>query len=79
MPFVRDLKPSQERSDEVARMQKFLSKKGYLSIASDEYGYYGKKTQAAIDKFQKANGIPKASQYGWWYPKTREAANKQLT
>lgn len=78
-PFTVDLAPSQVKRDEVKRMQRFLEAKGFLAIADAEMGYYGKKTQAAVDKFQKANGITRATQYGWWYPATRAKANSQLT
>lgn len=80
IPFLQDLEPSQAKRDEVARVQRFLVLKGFLAATDvDPYwGCYGKATQGAVDRFQKANGIPTASKYGYWYPKTREAANKQL-
>ena len=78
--FDVNLNPSQNYSAEVRRVQEFLIAKGFLKpIASNEYGYYGKKTQAAIDWFQKANGIVASKQYyGLWYEKTRAAANKLM-
>ncbi len=80
-PFNTDLQPKQAYREEAHRVQQFLVAKGFMATpASNEWGYYGKKTQVAVDKFQKANGIKAgASFYGWWYPQTRTAANKQLT
>lgn len=77
--FETDLAPSQEYRKKVIPMQEFLIDKGFLQpIPINEFGYYGLKTQTAVDKFQKANGIPTATKLGWWYPATREKANKQL-
>ena len=78
-PFKQNLSPLAGYRSEVERVQRFLESKGYPSAGAGEYGYYGKKTQSAVDGFQKANGIPKASKYGWWYDATRNAANNQLT
>lgn len=85
-PFSENLSPSQDKRDEVARMQQYLVDTGFLKPESlvDEAGnsmkgYYGKRTQAAVDRFQKAVGIPSASKFGWWYDKTRAAANARLT
>lgn len=78
-PFVTDLSPSQSYSPEVARMQHFLTDKGFFQDAGPQDGYYGPKTQSAVHGFQQANGIVRTTQYGWWYPMTRAAANRQLT
>lgn len=78
-PFNTDLEPSQTYNDEVKRVQEFLIDRGYLEIIpANNFGYYGMKTQTAIDKFQKANSIPRATKFGWWYPATRAKANQQL-
>lgn len=77
-PFLSNLAPSQAFNAEVSRLQFYLFSKGYMSDPGEGRGYYGPKTQKAVDSFQKAHGIAKASQYGWWYDKTREEANKDL-
>lgn len=79
-PFETNLEPSQTYNPEVARMQHFLVDRGHLdpNVIGVNWGYYGKNTQDAVHRFQLANGITNASKYGWWYPNTRAAANKQL-
>jgi len=79
MPFTEDLSPSQTYRPEVARMQRFLTDKGLFKDAGPQDGYYGPRTQQAVHDFQQANGITKATQFGWWYPMTRAAANRQLS
>lgn len=74
-PFEVNLAPSQTYNAEVERVQKFLK----MPDLGTQYGYYGKKTQAAVDTFQKSHGILGATEYGWWYDKTRDAANTLLT
>lgn len=77
VPFEVDLKPSQTYNSEVKRVQEFLIEKGYMeAIPANNFGYYGKKTQVAVDKFQKDHGITTATQFGWWYSATRKQANK---
>lgn len=78
-PFETNLKPSQEYSDEVKRMQSFLTVLGFFKDSGPQDGYYGPKTQAAVHAFQGAHGILNTTQYGWWYPITRGRANEQLT
>lgn len=78
-PFYEDLEPSQVYSDEVKRVQSFLSAHGFFTDAGTQDGYYGPKTQDAVHAFQQANGIKVTSEYGWWYPLTRSKANQQLT
>lgn len=73
---------------EVQRIQSFLIDKKFMTREDLDWGgqvgagsgWYGRKTSTAVDAFQKANGITALdSSFGWWYPKTRGAANKQLT
>lgn len=78
--FLENLEPSQERRDEVGRVQDYLIAKGYMESPGGNRGFYGPKTQAAIDRFQKEHGIMASPKYfGWWYDRTREEANKQLS
>lgn len=74
-PFEVNLEPSQTYSDEVKRMQSFLITQGLFTDQGTNNGYYGPKTQKAVDAFQKAHGIASATKFGWWYDKTREVAN----
>jgi hypothetical protein len=79
--FHTDLPPSQEKREEVGRVQDYLVDKGFMeaSVRDAGRGYYGPKTQAAVDRFQKAHGIKASAQYyGWWYPNTRQKANENL-
>jgi len=80
-PFNTNLEPSQVYRAEVKRVQQFLVDKKFMAVPGlNEWGFYGKKTQRAIDSFQKRNGIKaSASYFGWWYPQTRNKANQQLT
>lgn len=75
--FSINLEPKNKYQKEVVEVQKFLIAYGYmLPIPENEYGWYGKKTQAAIDTFQKQNNIIASEKYyGWWYDKTRAKAN----
>lgn len=77
--FTVNLEPSQTYRKEVHDVHNFLVAKGYITLSPGEYGYYGKKTQKAIDRFQKDNGIQASPKYfGLWYEKTRAAANKLI-
>ena len=80
MPFMTDLSPSQEYREEVKRMQKYLEIKGhFFTDQGNNDGYYGAVTQRAVHDFQGAHGILNTTQYGWWYPLTRAAANRDLS
>ena len=77
--FTVNLEPSAVKRQEVVKVHQFLVKLGYLSLRPSEYGYYGKKTQAAVDRFQKANGIFATKNfYGYWFQRTRAIANKLI-
>jgi hypothetical protein len=79
-PFLTDLEPSQSYSDEVKRVQEYLVARGFMADQGQNDGYYGPITQAAVNGFQKAHGIQASPGYfGWWYPRTRAAANADLT
>ena len=74
-PFTKVIK-SGEENDEVLKLQEVLVEKGYLS-ADKADGDYGKATQTAVKKFQKANKINgNGKSVG---PATRKALNKMLT
>jgi peptidoglycan hydrolase-like protein with peptidoglycan-binding domain len=78
-PFLTNLEPSQAYNEEVKRMQAFLVWKGYMSDQGQSDGYYGPVTQHAVNAFQKASGIvPSPAYFGWWYDRTRAAANATL-
>jgi uncharacterized surface protein with fasciclin (FAS1) repeats len=55
------------RGENVVQLQNFLSEKGYLS--SQNRGYFGAMTRAALIKFQKENGLHGTGFFG---PLTRE-------
>jgi hypothetical protein len=75
--FTVNLEPSKIYRKSVHDVHNFLVEKGYIKLSPGEYGYYGKKTQAAIHRFQRDNGIIASPKYfGLWYEKTRAAANK---
>jgi peptidoglycan hydrolase-like protein with peptidoglycan-binding domain len=59
---------------QVLTLQKILSSLGYLKVTPT--GFYGSLTQAAVESFQKANGIPTVGTVG---PLTRTALNKYVT
>ena len=59
------------RGTEVSELQKRLASLGYFSGAVT--GYYGPLTQAAVKKFQAANGLTQAGYVG---PGTRAALNR---
>lgn len=74
------------QSEEVKQLQKFLNQAGYKIADSgpgspgNETDYYGPLTQAAVQKFQKEQGIvssgdPASTGYGRVGPKTLEALN----
>lgn len=79
-PFTVNLAPSQRYNADVSHVQSFLVYKKFMeALPANHWGYYGAKTQAAVHAFQRANGVNALPAfYGWWYDKTREAANKQL-
>jgi hypothetical protein len=88
-PFLQNLSyyNGTDYNVEVARIQSYLIDKGHMLKSDLDWngqtgagsGWYGKKTSAAVDRFQKAKGIKALPQYfGWWYDKTREAANADL-
>lgn len=78
-PFLTNLSPSQAFNEEVKRMQRYLTAKGFFQDQGSQDGYYGPKTQAAVHDFQEKHGIvPSPAYYGWWYDKTRAAANSDL-
>lgn len=67
------------KGDDVTSLQKFLIEKGYLS-ADNATGYFGMLTQAAVQKFQAAQGIvssgsPETNGYGAVGPTTRARIN----
>ena len=79
--FLKNLKLGMDDPD-VARLQHFLathgfpvSKTGWGSLGH-EATTYGKKTQIALAKFQKANGIKPAS--GYFGPQTRKFVNAMI-
>lgn len=77
--FVRDLELGMEGSD-VKALQQFLNDNGFtvatIGVGSpgNETDYFGSKTQAALAKYQKANGI--APTAGYFGPKTRAHVSK---
>lgn len=80
-PFTRDLRLNMDHPD-VARLQAYLNSHGF-PVATSGWGSpgqeattFGKKTQAALIKFQKANKITPAS--GLFGPKTRAFVNQTL-
>lgn len=79
-PFETNLEPSQSFNEEVGRVQDYLVAKKFMENPGEQRGYYGPKTQKAVDAFQKAHGIQASAKYfGYWYDKTRAAANNELT
>lgn len=67
------------KGEDVKKLQKFLTLKGYLAEAAT--GFYGKATQRAVQKLQKENAIAKEGQdgYGEVGVKTRVAINGMLS
>lgn len=79
-PFITNLEPSQVYNEEVKRMQEFLVMHKCMQDQGQNDGYYGPITQHAVNAFQLSNHITSKPEYfGWWYEKTRTAANNQLT
>jgi hypothetical protein len=79
VPFLTNLGPSNEHQPLVVSVQEFLVQQGHLKVSdvAGSYGYYGPKTQAAVNAFQLSQGIiPSPKFFGYWYDKTRAAANK---
>jgi Membrane proteins related to metalloendopeptidases len=77
---------------EVQRLQSYLIEKGYMKRSDLDWrgqigagsGWYGMKTSEAVDRLQKDSDpgpVIKASDsyFGWFWDKTREKANNQLT
>ena len=72
VPFSRNLSVGMSGSD-VATLQSFLEKKGFLVMPLGvAKGYFGKLTQRATAAYQEAKGIAPA--YGFFGPLTRAAA-----
>jgi hypothetical protein len=93
-PFTEDLnhKYGNAYNAEVARIQSYLIDKNFMKREDLDWdgqvgagsGWYGKKTSAAVDAFQKAADpgpvvTADKDHFGWWWPKTREKANHHLT
>ena len=79
-PFGTNLSPSQTFNPEVARMQSYLIAKGYMQDQGANDGYYGLITASAVSRFQQDHGIVAGPRYyGWWYDRTRAAANQDLS
>ena len=70
--FTSDLTVGSTGS-QVTALQEFLIAKGYLTAVSAPTGYFGALTQAALAKFQAANGITPS--VGYFGPKTRAFVN----
>ena len=91
-PFLTNLSPSQTYSNEVKRMQSFLTAKGFFQDAGPQDGFYGPKTQSAVDAYQLSRGVKhevgkdsndnvifNTTDFGYWYDMTRAAANRELS
>ncbi len=70
--FTSDLTVGSKGAD-VTALQQLLINKGYLTAVSAPTGYFGSLTQAALGKFQAANGISPTA--GYFGPKTRAFVN----
>ncbi len=70
--FTSDLTVGSRGAD-VNALQQLLINKGYLTAVSAPTGYFGSLTQAALGKFQAANGIHPAA--GYFGPITRAFVN----
>jgi len=70
--FNNDLTVGSTGAD-VDALQALLIAKGYLTAVSAPTGYFGVLTQAAVAKFQAANGITPTA--GYFGPKTRAFVN----
>jgi hypothetical protein len=68
--FSKDLTLGSKGAD-VTALQTLLNSKGYLSVSPT--GYFGSLTQAAVSKWQAANGI--APTTGYFGPKSRALVN----
>ncbi len=66
------------RGAAVLKLQNALVKLGHMTAAERATGpgIFGKRTEAAVKEFQRANGVDSVGLYG---PKTRAALTKQLT
>ena len=67
--FARTLQIG-SRGDDVSELQRLLSVQGFF--AGSATGYFGARTQAAVKKFQIANGLDAVGNVG---PKTRAVLN----
>ncbi len=70
--FTKDLTLGSKGAD-VTALQQLLINKGDLTAVSAPTGYFGTATQAALGKYQAANGISPAA--GYFGPKTRAFVN----
>ena len=74
--FTKDLTFGATGAD-VTALQQTLVSEGYLTMpAGVAYGYFGKLTQTALIKYQKAKGISPAA--GYFGPITRKAINSAV-
>ena len=68
---------------DVEELQRFLIAQGYdipaLSTGTAKYGFFGEQTKAALTKFQEAQKIQAGQYFGYYGPKTREAANALIS
>lgn len=63
---------------DVVSLQQYLVGGGYLNMpAGVAYGYFGPLTQAAVAKWQAANGVSPA--VGYWGPLSRAKANSMVS
>ena len=67
-----DLEPG-NASPEVEKLQNWLIKQGF-NIPAGATGYYGQQTKAAVEQWQRANGVEGGQNFGFWGPKSRQAA-----
>lgn len=72
-PFpTGNLEPGQA-SDDVKKLQQWLIQQGF-NIAAGATGFYGQQTKAAVEQWQKANGVDGGQYNGFWGPKSIQAA-----
>jgi peptidoglycan hydrolase-like protein with peptidoglycan-binding domain len=63
---------------EVKQLQEFLISQGY-QIPAGATGNFGEQTKAALTKFQQDQKVQAGQYYGYYGPKTREAADALLS